>query len=87
MGRRKLQDWWWDMKCPKALKDCQCHSIARAKGNNFICAGVMKTPNEYGDIVRLCVRGAVTDRIISEMTPKEAIGLCCVLSAVGYNNL
>jgi hypothetical protein len=73
------------MKCPKNIKGCSLQAIAKAKGNNFICSGLITKPNPTCDTIRLCVKGATTDRILGEMTPKEAIAICACLTTSSYN--
>lgn len=75
------------MKCPRKFKDCENQAIAKNKGNNFICAGKTSKPKIRGDIIRLCAKGKISDLVLAEMTPKEAIAICCVLCTAGYNNL
>jgi hypothetical protein len=74
------------MKCPKNTKGCTAQSIARAKGKNFICSGIIAKPKVACDTIRLCVRGATTDKILGEMTPKEAQAICTVLACAAYNH-
>lgn len=73
-----------DIQCPKKNKECKIQALARARKNNFICAGLIE-PVIPGDCIRLCVKGKIIKNLVLELTPKEALAICVVLSTASYN--
>ena len=69
------------MKCKKNSKHCSPILCIMAKGTNYVCSGVSKTPTKYkDDKIWLCLSGCLIKNTKIEMTKEEALIIISALS-------